>query len=371
MAAAVGLDSRHVDGIGGGDLLLNKVAIVSKSRRADADVEVTFGCLPAGAAQVAYGANCGNLVAAAALYASQEGLAQTRSDGVVRVYSADSDCLIEARHGGLVDDRRREICQSAGMPATGTWVDLDFLSPSGTAQPRLLPTGNASDHVRLGGMDIEVSIVDCGALYVFIRAQDLGLDIARIGKDVQHNIAAMRLLETIRGHAAVMAHIVDKPQDALALSPAIPKLALVGPPESYSLDGPDGAVSGNMIDLTSRIISTQKFHNAYAVTGAIATAAAVAVEGSIVARCVPLRRRLEQRETTRAAEATNWLHLRIGHPTGSIGCSIKAISTKADITIDRARIGRTARRIMTGEILLPEIKLKEVAEAQPRAAMPR
>lgn len=53
-------DARQIDGIGGADPLTSKVAIVSPSSRPDADVD--------------YGQNCGNILAAVGPFALEKGL---------------------------------------------------------------------------------------------------------------------------------------------------------------------------------------------------------------------------------------------------------------------------------------------------------
>lgn len=345
VAAVGGPDPRQVDGIGGADLLLSKIVVLSPSARTGVDIDVTFGSVAPGRATPAYGANCGNLIAAAALYAAQEHLVATsEGQATVRMYNTDSDSIIEGRLGGAEPAGRAEICRLAGMPASGTWVDLDFLAPTGTAQEKLLPTGNPRDRIRLeGGLEIHLSLIDCGAMYVFIQASQLGMDAAKITAEVQNHASAMKLFESIRGRAAVLAGLVHNPEDALTQSPAVPKLGLVGPAASYILEGQTAAVEAGAMDLASRIISTQKYHQAYAVTGAIATAAAAAVEGSVVAQVAPAI----------SPGADGWTQLRIGHPTGVIACSVHATGTGAAVTIDRARIGRTARAVMAGEVLVP------------------
>jgi hypothetical protein len=349
VAAVGGPDPRQVDGLGGADLLLSKIAILGPSERPAVDLEVTFASAAPGRTRPAYGANCGNLIAAAALYAVEEHMVwPQRGRWIVRIYDTDSEMIVEGRLGADPPDRD-EICRLAGMPASGQWVDLDFLAPSGAVQDRFWPTGNACDRVKLeDGTRLDMSLIDCGTLYAFVPAAQLGLETERITISVQNDAATMKLFETIRGHAAVLAGLVKNPADALTDSPAVPKLALVGPAASYRLEGagPGQAttVQAGAMDLTSRIISTQKYHQAYAVTGAIATAAAAAVEGSVVAQAAGARCR---------GEADGWSTLRIGHPSGVIAASVHVADNATGVIVDRARIGRTARTLMTGTILVP------------------
>jgi 2-methylaconitate cis-trans-isomerase PrpF len=115
---------------------------------------------------------------------------------------------------------------------------------------------------------------------------------------------------------------------------------MVGPPASYRLEGTEDLVERGSIDLVSRIISSQKFHKAYAVTGAIATAAAALVRGSTV------------QGTGRIALGTGLRTIRIGHPTGIIECAVECSAINPETVIERARVTRTARRIMEGSVFV-------------------
>ena len=343
VAAVGGPDPRQVDGLGGADLLLSKVVVLWPGGREGIDVEVTFGSAAPGRTAPAYGANCGNLISAVALYAVEEGLVSPGAGpATVRMYNTDSRSIIEGRLGEAPADLE-QVCRLAGMPASGSWVELDFLAPSCTVQGKFLPTGRAVDVVRLSdGSQVQFTLIDCGALYAFVPAGQFGLDMARLTPEIQHNAETMRRFESVRSQAAVLAGLVDRPADALARTPAVPKLALVGPPADFAAKD-QGTLAAGAMDLTSRIISTQEFHQAYAVTGAIATAAAAAVQGSVVAQAASL-----------PGKQRGWTRLRIGHPTGVIACSVHAVDGPAGLTVDRARIGRTARRVMAGKVLVPD-----------------
>ena len=342
MGAIGAPDPRQVDGLGGGDMLLSKVAIVARSVDADADVECEFANVTPGKKRPTYGTNCGNMVAAVALFALEEGLVSAdRGTPIIRIRNRNSGSLIEADISTL-DGKGRKSFQLAGMPGTGACVDLDFLEPVGTAQSLLLPTGNVRETILLeNGISADISIVDAGALYVFVKAKDLGLTASETGEQLQNAPGAFNSLEQLRAEAAKMLGFVESTADAALVTPDVPKLAIVGPAVSYRCDASSVEVSSESIDLVSRIVSSQKYHKAYAVTGAIATAAAAAIEGSTV------------HEAVGGNERTGWQEVRIGHPSGVMCCEVESRLSAGGYDIPRARIRRTARRVSQGTVFVP------------------
>lgn len=342
MAVVGGPDPRQVDGIGGADLLLSKVAVVWPSKRSDADVECRFGSVPPGSETVNYGANCGNLTAAVALYSWQEGLAGRRRE-TLRIFNPDTNSVVEARLRSSDRSRQFRSGESSGMPMTGSLVELAFISPSATASDGLIPTGNAVDALEMpDGRRVPASIIDSGALYVFLRGSDLGLSTAANSGDVQNDAETMATLEHLRGQAAILCGLASDPAEAKVASAAVPKLAFVGPPIDYRTEGMGLPISADDVDLLARIISNHNFHKAYAVTGAVATASAAVVTGSVV-------NEIAAAGVDRAAG-----RLRIGHPTGIMDCTVRWSGSGNEVVIESAHVLRTARRIMEGENFLPD-----------------
>jgi len=69
-------DVRHIDGLGGADVLTSKHAIVSPSSQPGADVDYTFAQVSFDSAFVDYHANCGNISSAVGPFAIDEGLVE-------------------------------------------------------------------------------------------------------------------------------------------------------------------------------------------------------------------------------------------------------------------------------------------------------
>lgn len=342
MGAVGAPDPRQVDGLGGADMLLSKIAIVSRATDNDADVECEFANIAPGKDRPTFGTNCGNLVAAVALFALDEGLVSSpRRHAVIRIRNKNSGNLIDARIGCLSGESG--VCTStSGMSNSGVCVDLDFLEPIGTVGDALLPTGSVRDTFVLGdGRSVDVTVVDAGALYVFACAADLGLTATESAQQLNGDPSALVALEHLRAMVAHSIGLVGSVSDATCLSPDVPKLAFVGPAQDYQCSDNSVLIESGDIDLVSRIVSSQNYHRAYAVTGAIATAAAAAVSGSVV-------------NDVLGSEFFTGVHtVRIGHPSGIVSCAIECHKSDSGLDVPRAGLMRTARRIMQGNVVVP------------------
>jgi 2-methylaconitate cis-trans-isomerase PrpF len=342
MAAVGAPDPRQVDGLGGADMLLSKVAIVSGSVEAGIDIECEFANIAPGKDRPTYGTNCGNLVSAVALFAIDEGFVPVhREDSAIRIRNRNSGDLIEARIGLLASDTP-DASRTAGMSDTGVSVDLDFIDPVGAATRSLLPTGTARETVILGDdCSVDISVIDAGALYVFVRAADLGLTATESASELAMNPAATDALERIRSLVAQKIGIADLVSDVTQCSPDVPKLAFVGPAASYHCNNGPTSIAAKDVDLVSRIISSQSYHGAYAVTAAIATASAAAVPGTVVSEAIG-------EDLPEGVQA-----IRIGHPSGVMTCRVESQMSGEYPEILRAGLSRSARRIMQGSIIIP------------------
>lgn len=87
----------------------------------------------------------------------------------------------------------------------------------------------------------------------------------------------------MRGLAAVKLGLIDDYKKSAWETPGIPKMTFVAEPDAY--ETADGTtIRKEEIDLLSRMMSMQKSHPSYAMTGAMCTAAAAVVPGSVVAQ---------------------------------------------------------------------------------------
>jgi len=227
-----------------------------------------------------------------------------------------------------------------GIPGTGGRIILHFVNPGGAVTDKLLPTGNVTDVIEVPGHGrMTISIVDAANPVVFVRARDINLKGTEI-YEIDGSVEIRHKLEAIRSRGAVILGLASSPEEASEISQDVPKMAIVSEPQEYE------SVTGNMIqkdeiDMVARIMSMGSLHKAYAVTGAICTAGAAKIEGSIVHEMVA--------DTALEAE-----DIRLGHPGGIIPVGVAITKKGKSYEYKEAVVGRTARRLMDGHVYVPQ-----------------
>ncbi len=333
-------DSRQINGLGGADPLTSKVAIIAPSRQDGADVDYTFGYVGIDKAVVDYEGNCGNISQGVGPFAVDEGLVPvTEPITRVRIFNTNTQKLIEAEVP-VRDGKARTEGDFVvnGVPGTGAKLVLNFVNSGGSKTGKLLPTGHVVDTLELAdGRSVRVSLVDAANPAVFVQAADLGFTGKELPKDTAANPKILEIMEEIRVKAAVRMHLVPSPEQ---VSPAVPKVAFVAPPQDYQI------ITGQTIpaaacDLLARTKALAVLHKAYAVTGGICVGAAALIEGTVVHEVVGPR-----------AKATGVV--RVGHPSGVSEYVIAVSRTPSgEFALTQSAIAGTARRIMDGFVYVP------------------
>ncbi|HEX5451874.1 MAG TPA: PrpF domain-containing protein [Candidatus Limnocylindrales bacterium] len=335
-------DVREIDGLGGADPLTSKVAIVGPSSRADADVDFVFGQVRIAEPHVDFTGNCGNMSAAIGPFAIEEGLVPAVEPvTTVRVYLVNTDAVLTARVP--VRDGLAEVSGDAevpGVPGTGAPIVLDFGEGADTLGRGLLPTGMPLERLVTPEGEVEVSIVDAANPAVFVRPEAFGLRGTELPDAFTPELLAS--LELVRAAAAVRLGLAASPDEAAAVTPAVPKLYLVSPPADY-VDLSGRPVKADSIDVVGRGLSMRVPHQAYAGTVAICTGVAARIPGTLVAE---------------VARPTNG-RFRIGHPSGVMAVEVGVTIRNGQPALERAGIVRTARRIMAGTVFVPASRLDE------------
>ena len=216
---------------------------------------------------------------------------------------------------------------------------MHFVDPGGSLTGKLLPTGKVLDVLKdvadLG--DIECSIVDAGNPLIFVDADQLGIDVRDLSQFDEDLIAAR--LESIRARAAVLLGFSENEQQASIVSQAVPKIAVVSAPQSYTaMDGK--MIESSEMDVLLRCLSMGVLHKALPGTAAICAAGAAQIFGSVVNRAM-------------AQNDPDGEILRFGHPTGVMEARSKIEGRDTSLHYQEATIFRTARRIMEGNVLVP------------------
>jgi 2-methylaconitate cis-trans-isomerase PrpF len=329
-------DRRQIDGLGGADPLTSKVAIVGPPTRASADIDYTFGQVLVDKPHIDYGGYCGNILAAVAAYAVDEGFVPgSEHCSRVRVHVTNTGRIVIANvpvsNGRVLE---RGDLAIAGVPGTGAPIEIDFADTVGSTTGRLLPTGNPTDAFSVGGRQVSVSIVDAGNPMLFFCLDDFTISAAESPPELEQRKELMAQLDHVRVEAALELGITQPDGSA---SDHIPLVALVGGPTDYLAHGGSGPLSIGMMDLVSRELLCGGVHKAYGVGETVCTAAAALIPGTVVSRAagdLPFGNRT----------------VRIGHPSGVIEADVEVTGSGCDPEFQRISIRRTARRIMDGVV---------------------
>nr|WP_312579539.1 PrpF domain-containing protein [Sedimentibacter sp.] len=336
-------DIRQIDGLGGANSLTSKVCIIGPSNREDADVDYTYGQVSIEKAMIDWEGNCGNLTSAVGIFAiSQNLLKLTEPMTTVRIYNTNSDKIIHVTYpvkdGFVLSEGDYSI---PGVPGKGAKLKVDFFDPAGSITLKLLPTGNAKDVIDLGSKGIfTVSIVDSGNPVIFLNAEDIGLIGTELPSEIDKIPGKLELLEEIRGVCSELIGIVSDRRLALSKSPAYPKIAYVTSSKDY-VNTEGNIIKREDVDLVARMVSLQKMHKTFAVTGAICTGAASKIKGTIVNDIISSRSKSSDK-------------LILGQPYGPMEVTVEMENGE----IIKEGIFRTARKILDGIVYIPYSKIK-------------
>lgn len=358
---------KQIDGMGGASSSTSKVILIAASERPDADVQYWFGQVAIDRPLIDWRGNCGNLTAAVAPFAIATGLVAAPQEGhaTVRLWQAAIAKHIVARvpiHAGQVVETGDFMLDGVTFPAAE--IELAFIDPgepaadtpaTATAFPRparsdltsapvsglpsnapnpdaLLPTGRALDILTLAdGTMLEATLINAGNPAVFVDAASLGMTGIERQSDVNGNAELLTRCEAVRATAAVAMGLADSVEQASAERPSTPKLAFFAKPAAYTAS--DGrAVGAEEIDITARILSMGQLHHAMTGTGAVAIAAAAAIEGTVLSRIV-----------AGAKESVCF-----GHPSGTLKVGAQATCVDGTWRVAQVCMSRSARRLMTG-----------------------
>ncbi len=326
-------DPRQIDGLGGADTLTSKIVIIGPSTRPDADVNYTFGQVGIDLPYVSYSANCGNLSAAVGVFAIEEGLvAPVHPVTRVRIYNTNTQQLLVS-YVPVDESGQPRIdgdCAIAGVPGTAAEIRMDFSATLGASTGKLLPSGHLTDalHVPELGREIPVSIVDAAKATVFFHARDAG--ILGTESPEQFTPEILGRFWAIRNAAAAL----------VGLSPEsrLPHPVSVLAPTDYINHMTKEIVPAQDLSFVARRVGgpPPRLHKAFAATGAVCTAIAANLPGTVVHE---VARRFPDGM------------VRIGHPTGVFPVRI-ALADNGEIR--EASYVRTARRIMEGTVYVRE-----------------
>jgi hypothetical protein len=313
------------------------------------DVTYDFGQVSIDSPLVDRRGNCGNISSAVGPFAVDEGLVPA-TEGItkVRFLNLNTNKVIVA-HVPTRNGRFDPVGDFAipGVPGTGSQVRLEYVAPGGSVTGRLLPTGRVTDELEVPGVGtIEVSHVDAANPLTFVRWQDLGLTGDEGPDAIDADPALLAHIEAVRAAAAVQVGIAATAEEATRTVPSVPKLSMLGAPRRYTT-AKGQVVEESEHDVRASMMSMGRVHRSHPLTGAIATAVACAIPGTVAA----------QVSTTKEGRT------RIGHPAGVMDMEAHPRLVDGEWQIDAVSGFRTARRLMEGAALVPDERLSDVRQA--------
>ena len=176
--------------------MTTKVALLSKSEDAWADVDYFFAQVSVEDRLVDFKPTCGNILSGVGPAAIEMGLVRPRADETevrIRAVNTGAKVLARVRTPGGRPTYEGEA-RIAGVPGTAAPIALRFMEVVGSVTGSFLPTGNPRDDI--GG--IEVTCMDVAMPVAIARAGDLGLTGHESVRELDANRRFFARMEAIR-----------------------------------------------------------------------------------------------------------------------------------------------------------------------------
>lgn len=342
-------DARQINGLGGGDKLTSKAAIMGPPTVPGADIDYLFGQVGIRHPEVDFNLNCGNLTAAAAVYAIDEGFVQPEGDkATVRIHNVNTGRIITATvplaNGEVLEEGPLEI---GGVPGSGAPIDLDFAQATGAITGQMLPLREPTSVIDVPGHGrFEATVLDGPNLIVLVAADKLGMTGIETPDEIDNCRELTERLQAIRATVAELVGLGEYWRSRAA--PSTPMLVAVRAPCDYRAYTTGAAIKAESVDLVCRQYSTSATSKALAATVTAAIGMACRIPGTVAAKL------LADGKSTDAARAPGpggalSNALTFGHPCGTITVRAAAHQHGDTVVIDQAIIQRTCHLIAAGE----------------------
>lgn len=312
-------DPRQVDGLGGGDSLTAKVAIVSRSEQKGVDLEYLFVQVMIGKGQVATVQNCGNILSGVLPYAIETGMLPAEdghTSAIIRMVNSDSLCEVIIETPGKKVNYQG-LAKVDGVYGTAAPIICNYLNVAGKNCGALLPTGNIIDQVD----GIELTCIDNGMPVVVLRASDMGITGYETKAELDKNENLKSRLEGIRlqvGPRMNLGDVTDK---------TVPKMCLISPSKSQNL-------------INTRTFIPHVCHAAIGVLGAVSSASACLLPGSVGERII-------------GPDIDTAKPIVLDHPSGSFAVNLTVEVKDGRFIFPKSGVIRTARLISMGKTYIP------------------
>ena len=309
----------NINGIGGGNPVTTKVAILSKSSDAWADIDYLFAQVSVEDKIVDFKPTCGNIlsgVAAAAiemgLYPAQKG--QTK----IKIRSVNT----EAKISSVIKTDGQNVIYNGdteidGVPGTASPVQLHFEEVAGSSTGAFLPTSCAKNEID----GVSVTCMDVAMPMVIARADSFGLTGYETSEALDANVGFFTRMEALRIKAGVMMGMGDVRKSVT------PKFGLIAP-----------AINGGAI--AARYFMPWSTHPTMAITGSQCIASCILTPGSVADGMIDVPK-------------NGPLTLTLEHPMGSMDVIIDFSIRDGKFYHSSAGIIGSCRKLAKGDVFIP------------------
>jgi len=320
LVAAVG--SGHplnIDGIGGGNAVTTKVAMLSPSEDEWADIDYFFAQVSVEDGKVDFKPTCGNILSGVGPAAVEMGMiAVTGDETAVNIRAVNTGARVRSvvqTAGGVVAYEGE--ARIDGVPGTAAPVALQFMDTVGGATGAFLPTGNLRNNIN----GIEVTCMDVAMPMVIARADAFGLTGYETAAELNENRDFFAAMEAVRIEAGEAMGLTD------VANSVAPKFGILAP-----------ARSGGTI--SARYFMPWSAHPTMAVTGAQCLASCVLTPGTVADGLAALPTGTPATLTLEHASGT--IDVLVDYKLGANGFELRS-----------AGLVRTARLLARGELMVP------------------
>ncbi|NIA70965.1 4-oxalomesaconate tautomerase [Pelagibius litoralis] len=320
----------QIDGVGGAETLSNKVIIVSKSQRPEADVDYTFLQITPHSTRIDGFGNSVNMGTSVGPFAVENGLVTASSDETeVRIFAVNSQMnytsKVKTPQGAVTYEGDTAI---DGVAGTSAPVLVTYRPPFGNLVGALFPTGHRLDVVN----GVPITVVDAGGtVCIVFRADSFGRTGYESKKELDADEALAAQIEPIRQEAGRLIGLEDFANNTS------PGSIMIAPPQEK------GSIASRK--LATHPGSPARCHAAYSGSGAVCLTMASVLSGTVASEIATLN------------PAGHKIDFCIEHPSGFMTLSVDKENSDTEESVSGISIVRTSRKLFGGRVYVPLQKL--------------
>lgn len=330
----------QVNGLGSGASHASKVVVISPSNKPEVHVEYTFYQVGIGSPITDDKGTCGNLMAAVGAFVVDEGLVEfDRLAKYVNITVYNTNVKMKLLIRVPLKEGKAQVRGDYLMPGlvtTGAKLSINILEPGGGTTGETAPLGKIHT-LDVDGSEYEVSFIDVVNPFLHISSIALGINGTEQIEELSSNEKLLARLDLIRNLITVEIGFAKTVQEAKLKAPAIPKITFVAKPQDYITTSGE-KVKATDVDIIAKMISMERLHRTFAGSGLFNLATATLLPGTVPNLLANREFSTEQK-------------VRIGHPDGIAEVYVRLTDDRSDV--ESVGLDRTARRIMKGQLFIP------------------